>query len=63
MTTLIRLWQNHPRPSEPLSVPVKPAEFAPRHEALEHLRVRQPHAITSVDSFSHVIPRFMETNR
>src|SRR5215472_3535148 len=55
LTALIRRRQNHPRPFEPLSIPVKPADFAPRHEALEHLRVRQPHAITSVDSCSDVI--------
>src|SRR5215831_7143577 len=55
LTALIRLRQNHPRPFEPLSIPAKPADFAPRHEAPEHLRVRQPHAITSADSVSHVI--------
>src|SRR5262245_62017410 len=55
LTALIRLRQNHPRPFERLLIATKPADFAPRHETPEHLRVRQPHAITSADSFSDVI--------
>jgi len=62
LTALIGLRQNHSRAPEPLSVAAKQAGLAPRHEALKHFRVRQRHAITSVDSFSHFIALSVETN-